>query len=169
MTPDSRSAGAAPSLEEMIAHMQREEEELSLDVGADIQEGGDARYILPALEMRRAISDALRELAALRTPVADGEVTDLVLRLHRYHHAMHEEKGHRMGSELMVQAAALLEKQQQRIAALKADARKWAWYRKRHGQMPGEETADEWAEEQMALEEKQRAWLASRAGPEPRE
>jgi hypothetical protein len=46
--------------------------------------------------------------------------------------------------------------------ALEADAKRWAWYRKRYGQMPGEtETADDWADRQMALEEQHRVALAN--------
>jgi hypothetical protein len=192
---DSRSAGAAPSLEELQRKVQ-----YALD-HADSYGG------MPAVhpDLLNAIAGYLRELAARRAPVADRDAAFVMAEMRRLAaqfadvsservtimegHALLERLANDLADALdlkngvgpTVLTALARERDEwkaarfrdvalanRRIAALEEDARKWAWYRKRHGQMPGEETADEWAEEQ-ALEEKQRAWLASRAGPEPRE
>jgi hypothetical protein len=117
-----QQAKATPSLDECIAYMGY----LQGEMGIQAVDCSITHFIVGCLrelaELRKPPQVVIHDTGTeyLRAPVADGEVTDLVLRLHRYHHAMHEEKGPRMGSELMVQAAALLERLSKELAALRA-------------------------------------------------
>jgi hypothetical protein len=175
----SRSAGAAPSLDDQISEVEEE---------IDVIEGAISRMVekqVPPTEstkhrdMLHAILASLRELAALRESVADGDVTDLVLRLHRYHHAMHEEKGHRAGSELMVQAAALLERLARENDALRWHAGEGALAQCRDLLKINTEAVTTYRERIAALEAESeklkydamrwRDYVSTRADPEPRE